>query len=168
VAANLQLPLQAVLQSSNRRPEVIDGLQLSYIGNEVELNSRSLPFYVPLENKVERSEDRGGRRYLSWLFKPGQRLQVRVPHAALDRTFVVPRDAVAEDGVERYVFVDHGDHFERRPVQVLAQDSISYALAHDGSIDEGERIAMSGAHQLQMAFKQAAGGPIDPHAGHTH
>ncbi len=168
VAANLRLPLQAVLQSNNRRPEMIDGLYLTYIGNEVELNSRSLPFYVPLENKVERSEERGNRRYLSWLFKPGQRLQIRVPYSALDHTFVVPKDAVAEDGVERYVFVDHGDHFERRPVHVLSQDSISYALAIDGSIEEGERIATSGAHQLQMAFKQAASGPVDPHAGHTH
>jgi len=168
VAANLNLPLQAVVQSSNRRPEVIDGLHLTYIGNEVELNSRSLPFYVPLENSVERSEIRGERRYLSWLFKPGQRLQIRVPYAALDHTFVVPKDAVAEDGLERYVFVDHGDHFERRPVHILAQDSISYALANDGVIKNGEPIATSGAHQLQMAFKQAASGPVDPHAGHAH
>lgn len=168
IAANLRLPLQAVLASGSRRSEIIDGLHLNYIGNEVALDSRSLPFYVPVDNRIERSEQRDDRRYLSWLFKPGQRLQIRVPYRALDQTFVVSKDAVVQDGLEHYVFVDHGDHFERRPVRVLAKDSVSCALAMDGSVRTGQPIATTGAHQLQMAFKQAQGGPIDPHAGHTH
>jgi hypothetical protein len=168
IAANLSLPLQALMPTGRRRPKVIENLHLSYIGNEVALESRALPFFVPLPNEVERSEVRDSKRYLSWRFKPGQRLQIRVPYEGVDNTFVVPRDAVAEDGLERYVFLDHGDHLERRPVHVLAHDSISVALANDGSIREGQRIVTRGAHQLQMAFKQSSSGPIDPHAGHSH
>jgi hypothetical protein len=167
-AANLRLPLQAVLESGGRRPDIIDGLQIASIGNEVDLDTRALPFFVALENRVERSVQRDQRRYVSWRFKPGQRLQLRVPLRGFDDCIVVPKDAVAEEGLERYVFVDHGDHFDRRPVRVLARDSISIAIANDGSLRQGELIAVSGAHQLQMAMKKKAGGPIDPHAGHNH
>ncbi len=168
IAASLRLPLQAVIDSTGSRPEIIDNLAISYIGNEVELDSRALPFFVPLENRVERSEQRGDSTYVSWRFKPGQRLQIRVPLQSLDDTIVVPREAVAEEGAERYVFLDHGDHFDRRAVRVLARDAISVAIANDGSISSGQKIAASGAHQLQMAMKKKAGGPVDPHAGHSH
>jgi multidrug efflux pump subunit AcrA (membrane-fusion protein) len=167
-AANLRLRLQAVIDWTRGRPEIIDGLSISYIGSEVDLESRALPFYVPLENKIERSEQREDERYVSWRFKPGQRLQLRVPIQAYDNTIVVPKDAVAEDGVERYVFVDHGDHFDRRPVRVLVRDAFWIAIANDGSVREGQEIAISGAHQLLMAMKKKAGGPVDPHAGHNH
>ena len=167
VAANLQLPIQAVFESAGTRPEIIDGLRISYISSEVELDTRALPFFVSLENKVERSEQRGDARYVSWRFKPGQRPQLRVPIQVFDNTIVVPKDAVAEEGLERYVFVDHGDHLDRRPVRVVARDAFSVAIANDGSIRKGERIALNGAHQLQMAVKKKSGGPIDPH-GHTH
>ena len=29
-------------------------------------------------------------------------------------------------------------------------------------------VAFTGAHQLQMALKNKAGGGVDPHAGHNH
>ncbi len=167
-AAKFGFPLQAVFDSSGRRPDVVDGLTISYIGNEVGIESRALPFFVPLDNKVERDEQRGQQHYISWRFKPGQRLQLRVPLQGFDDTIVVPKDAVAEEGVERYVFVDHGDHFDRRRVRVLARDALWVAIRNDGSLRSGEKIAVSGAHQLQMEMKNKAAGPIDPHAGHSH
>lgn len=168
IAANLGLPLQAVLDSTSRRPEIIENLQISYIGNEVELESRALPFFVPLENQIERSEQRADGRYVSWRFKPGQRMQLRVPLRSFKNTIVVPRDAVAGEGAERYVFVDHGDHFERRSVHVVAHDAIWVAIKDDGSIRTGQSIAVTAAHQLQMAMQNKLGGAIDPHAGHSH
>lgn len=167
-ASKYRLPLQAVIDSSQRRPEIIDDLKIAYIGSEVGLESRALPFYVPLENQVERSEQRDGQTYLSWRFKPGQRLQVRVPLEGYDDTIVVPKEAVAEEGAERYVFVDHGDHFDRRAVRVLARDELWVAIRNDGSLKPGQKIAVSGAHQLQMAMKNRGGGAVDPHAGHNH
>lgn len=167
-AANLKAPVQAVLTKSNGQTEVIDHLNVVYIGNEIGRDSRSLPFYVGLENKVEHSEQRGDKTYVSWQYKPGQRLTVRVPVSRIEDAIVVPKDAVAEEGPERYVFVENGDHFDRVPVEVMARDSVSVAIRNDGQVWPGQSIAVSGAHQLQMAMKNQSGGAIDPHAGHNH
>lgn len=167
-ASKFHLPLQAVIDSSAQRPEILEGLQIAFIGNEIGIESRALPFFVPLQNQTERNETREGQRYVSWRFKPGQRLQLRVPLEGFDDTIVVPKEAVAEEGAERYVFVDQGDHFDRRRVRVLARDELWVAIANDGSVRSGQSIAITGAHQLQMEMKNKAGGPIDPHAGHNH
>ncbi len=159
--------IQAVFGSSEGS-EVIDGLKVVYIGTEVNRNSRALPFYVSLPNKIERSEQSGDRRYVSWLYKPGQRLTVRLPVARIENAIVVPKDAVAEYGPERYLFVENGGHFDRIPVTLLARDSIYVAIANDGQIRPGQSIVISGAHQLQMALNNKSGGAVDPHAGHSH
>jgi len=127
-----------------------------------------LPFYVALENKIERTDERGEQRYISWAYKPGQRLTIRLPESQIQNAIVVPKEAIAEEGPERYVFVENGDHFDRIPVHVLAKDSINVAIANDGQVWPGQTIAVSGAHQLQMVVKNQSGGAIDPHAGHTH
>ena len=160
--------IQAALESSGAGRELIDGLKIVSIGSEIGLRSRSLPFYVSLENEIERSEKRGDKRYVSWRYKPGQRLTLRLPISRIENAIVVPKDAVAEEGTERYLFVENGDHFDRIPVVVLARDSISVAIANDGQVWPGQSIAISGAHQLQMALKNKSGGAIDPHAGHNH
>ena len=36
------------------------------------------------------------------------------------------------------------------------------------TIYPGDIIAHAGAHQMQMALKNKAGGGVDPHAGHHH
>ncbi len=167
-AADSGADLQAVMESSGDSPAIIGGLKVAYIGTEVGRQSRSLPFYVSLENKVERSEQRGDKHYISWQYKPGQRLTLRLPVARIDSAIVVPKDAVAEEGAERYLFVENGDHFDRVPVAVLARDSVSVAIANDGQVWPGQSVAVSGAHQLQMALKNKSGGAIDPHAGHNH
>lgn len=160
--------VQAVFDQSGDDVEIIEGLQIASIGNEIRRDSRSLPFYVGLTNRIERSEIRGNKRFASWRYKPGQRLTVRLPVGQIENAIVVPKDAVAQEGPERYVFVENGDHFDRIPVQVLARDLVHVAIANDGQIWPGQRIAVNGAHQLQMAMKNQAGGAIDPHAGHNH
>jgi hypothetical protein len=128
--------------------------------------------------------DRGEHEFVTWRFKPGQRVQVRVPvqvpfrasadaaadapAADLPKVIVLPIDALAQEGPEAFVFVENGDHFDRRPVHVLYRDQYDAVIANDGSLFPGETVAMSAAHQLQMALKNKAGGPVDPHAGHHH
>ena len=167
-SAESQAPVQALFESSSRLPELIDGLKISYIGNEVDRETRALSFFVALENEVERSETRGEHRYLSWKYKPGQRMKLRLPISHLDDVFVVPKDAVVEEGPERFVFLDHGHHFDRVPVHVVAKDSVNAALAGGGKLVNRSRVTTRGAHQLQMAMKNQSGGAIDPHAGHSH
>jgi cobalt-zinc-cadmium efflux system membrane fusion protein len=166
-AADRHLPLQAVMESSSSRPLIIDDLMIAYIGNEVSRQSRALPFYVTLSNELEQGES-GTRQYVSWKFKPGQRLRLRVPVTSIEGAIVVPKQAVAEEGPDRYVFVENGDHFERVSVSVIARNSTDVAIANDGQIWPGQSIAINRAHQLQMALKNQSGGAIDPHAGHSH
>ena len=160
--------VQAVMESTGEGPRLVDGLKVVYIGSEVDRKSRALRFYVSLTNQVERVEQNGEKRYISWQYKPGQRLTVRLPVSQFENAIVVPKDAVAEEGFERYLFVENGDHFDRVPVAVMARDAVSVAIANDGQVWPGQSIAVSGAHQLQMALKNKSGGGIDPHAGHNH
>ena len=95
-------------------------------------------------------------------------MQLRVPVEQWPNRIVLPVDAVAKEGVEFYVFQQNGDHFDRVTVQVEYQDQFWVVVANDGSVFPGDTVAMSGAHQLQMALKNKAGGGVDPHAGHNH
>ncbi len=160
--------LQAVLERSDDDREVIDDLKITYIDHEVGRETRALAFYVAIDNKIERQQDQGDRHFVSWQYKPGQRLTLRLPSDTIDDVYVVPNEAVADEGPNRYVFVDRGEHFERIAVSIVARDSIHTAIANDGSLKPVQRIAITRAHQLQMAIKNKSGGGVNAHAGHSH
>jgi multidrug efflux pump subunit AcrA (membrane-fusion protein) len=166
------LVLDEDLSSPASEPTTIPGLSIVYIANKVERDSRALPFYVALPNDVVRREDRGEHEFVTWRYKPGQRLQVRVPVRVPadkpEKVIVLPTGALAQEGAESFVFVENGDHFDRRPVHVLYRDQFDAVIANDGSLFPGETVAVSAAHQLQMALKNKSGGAVDPHAGHNH
>lgn len=167
-AAKNDANLQAVLERSDDQREIIDELKIVYIDHEVGRQSRALAFYVALENQIEREQSQEDRHFVSWRYKPGQRLTLRLPTNTIDDVYVVPNEAVADEGPNRYVFVDRGDHFDRVGVSVVARDSIHTAIANDGALKPVQRIAISRAHQLQMAIKNNSGGPVDAHHGHSH
>ena len=151
----------------------VRGLEIAYVGSRVDGASRALPFYVLLPNEVVRddrvsSEGGAAGRFISWKYRPGQRMRLRVPVETYEDVIVLPVAAVAEAGAERFVFVENGATFERRPVRVEYRDAYSVVVADDGSLLPGETVAVTAAHQLQMALKNAAGGGADPHAGHNH
>jgi hypothetical protein len=75
---------------------------------------------------------------------------------------------VAQDGVENYVFRVNAGHYKRQPVRVEYRDPLNVVVANDGSVFPGERIALVGAQQMQLALQNQSGGAIDPHAGHNH
>jgi multidrug efflux pump subunit AcrA (membrane-fusion protein) len=161
--------VSAVVESKSSRPEVIPDLKLLYLANKVDPDSRAFRFYVTLPNRVlQDNQSTDGRRFLTWEFKPGQRMQVRVPVERWTDRIVLPIEAVATDGGESYVFQANGDHFDRRPVHVEYRDQFWAVIANDSSLYPGDVVAKTGAFQLQTALKNKAGGAIDPHAGHNH
>jgi hypothetical protein len=105
---------------------------------------------------------------MSWKYRPGQRLQLRVPVEEWEQQFVLPVEALAQEGAEYYVFQENGDHFDRIPVHVKYKDQFSVVISNDGSLFPGDVIARRGAHQMQMHLKNQSGGAVDPHAGHNH
>ncbi|GIW98899.1 MAG: hemolysin D [Pirellulaceae bacterium] len=159
----------ATREDNNSNAEVIDGLKIAYVDNDVDPDSRALYFYIPLTNAIvleNRSPE--GHRFVTWRYKPGQRMQVHVPVQRWENRIVLPIEAVAQDGIEHYVFQQNGDHFDRIAVHVEYQDRFSVVIANDGSLSPGDVVAIKAAQQLQMALKNKAGGGVDPHAGHNH
>ncbi|MBW3539055.1 MAG: efflux RND transporter periplasmic adaptor subunit [Planctomycetes bacterium] len=153
---------------SDRVAEVPD-LRIVYVANHVDEASRALHFYVALPNEiVYRTPGPEGREFLTWRFKQGQRMQLRVPVEEWEHAIVLPVDAVAREGAEAYVFVENGNVFERREVHVRHRDQLSAVIADDGSLFPGESVAVSAAHQLQMALEQQSAGEAGGHAHHGH
>jgi multidrug efflux pump subunit AcrA (membrane-fusion protein) len=168
-AAEQGRTVSAVLNGHAGRTEILRGLPFLHLDSKVDPQSRTFRFYVKLPNTVVRdSRQPGGARYVEWKFKPGQRLQVRVPVEVWKDRIVLPVKAVAQDGVETFVFQENGKHFDRRPVHVEHRDESFVVVANDGAIFPGDTIAMNGAQQLLIALKNKASGGIDPHAGHNH
>jgi len=159
----------AVLENNGRGLKTVDGLKIVYIDNEIESESRAQRFFVHLPNQVvQDSQTPDGHRFLTWRFKSGQRMQLRVPIEQWSDRIVLPVEAVAREGAETFVFLENGDHFDRRPVHVEYQDQLWVVIANDGSLFSGDTVALTGAHQMQVALKNKAGGGVDPHAGHNH
>jgi len=173
-AAAAGRPVTAVLEGQGGVPRHVEGLRIAYVADRIAAESRTLRFYVALPNESLPSHAAGpdgggdGPRALSWRYKPGQRVQLRVPVEDWPERIVLPAEAVARDGVENYVFRSNGDHFDREAVHVEHRDPRWVVVANDGTLFPGDRIALSGAEQLQLALKNKAGGGVDPHAGHSH
>ena len=147
----------------------VRSLKIAFVANEVDPATRTLPFYVELPNEVLHKEtDDAGRQYVTWKYRIGQRPQVRIPVERWEGQIVLPVEAVAFEGPDAYVFRLHGPHVDRTPVRVLHRDRQSAVIADDGSLRLHSIVAMRGAHQMQMAMKNRAGGGSDPHAGHSH
>jgi len=169
-AASARRTVSAVLGSkSTADEETVRGLRILYLDDKVDSESRAFHFYIEIPNRVVRDDKTpGGRRFVYWQFKPGQRTQVRVPVEQWIDRIVLPVEGVAQEGAEAYVFEANDDHFDRRPVHVEYRDQDWVVIANDGALKVGAMVATSAAHQVQLALKSKAGGGVDPHAGHNH
>ena len=149
--------------------DAADGLKILYLDDKVERQSRAFHFYVVLPNRLLRQETTpDGRRFIDWRFKPGQTAQIKIPVEQWTDRIVLPVEAVAQEGAEAYVFEANDDHFDRRAVRVEYRDQDSVVIANDGILRIGSTVAVSAAHQMQLALKNKSGGGVDPHAGHNH
>lgn len=167
-AAASHWPLTAVFDTGKTDTQV-SGLMLSFVSNIVDQESRTLSFYVDLPNVMLQDQINEERqRFVSWKYRPGQRLQLRVPVEEWIDQIVLPVEAVTREGAEAFIFRQYGDHFDRVPVHVVYSDQQAVVIANDGSVKPGAVVALRAAHQMQMALKIKAGGGADPHAGHSH
>jgi len=167
-AANEKAEVTAIIEASSEEREV-GGLHIMHVENEVERESRALKFYVLLPNELVRNElAEGGKRFISWRFRPGQRVEVQVPVEHWEGRIVLPVESVIEEGPERYVYQEVQGRFQRRPVHVEYRDQRHAVIESDGTLFPGDRVAVGGAHQIHLAVKNQAGGGPDPHAGHHH
>ncbi len=161
--------IEALFEGAGNAVQRVESLDLVYSASEIDVESRSLSFFVRLPNEVAREmPSPNGQRFLDWKYRPGQRLQLRVPIEEWTEQIVLPVEAIAREGAESFVFQQNGAHFDRVAVHVRYRDSTHAVLVSDGSLFPGDVIALRGAHQMQMALKNKSGGGVDPHAGHNH
>ncbi|MGE3316398.1 MAG: efflux RND transporter periplasmic adaptor subunit, partial [Planctomycetaceae bacterium] len=108
-AANRGWNVSARIEAGRGKTDSVDRLRVIYMSNEIDKDSRALHFYVALPNEIVRDATTADEhRFIDWKFRPGQRLQVRVPVEELPERIVVPIAAVAADGPEFFVFQENG------------------------------------------------------------
>jgi multidrug efflux pump subunit AcrA (membrane-fusion protein) len=168
-AAKEKWDVAAALLVGDGAKEKIDGLKLLYLSDKIDPDSRAFHCYLRLPNQIALDQTSPtGHRFLEWRYKPGQRLELRVPVERWTKRIVLPVDAVVEEGPETYVYRQNGDNFERVPVHAEYRDRNNVVIANDGSLFPGDVVAGEGAYQIHLALKNKSGGAVDPHAGHTH
>lgn len=168
-AANHQRGISASLLVAGKSTDYINGLQVLYLADHVDPQSRAFRFFITLPNEiVSRRETPSGQQFAEWRFKPGQRMELQVPVSEWKDEIVVPVEAVVAEGAEVYVYQQNGEHFDQVPVSVKYRDQISAVIANDGTLFPGDKIAARGAYEMHLTLKNQSGGGVDPHAGHNH
>jgi biotin carboxyl carrier protein len=150
-----------------RWPPLTQAFQIRHLANTADPDGRTFSFFIPLANQ-SRSYEKGGKTFLVWRFRPGQRVRLHVPVEEFKDALVLPAAAVAREGPEAYVFLQNGDLFERVPVRVLHEDRLNVVLAQ-GSVDPVRYVAQGAAASLLRVLKaqNSAGSGLPPGA-HFH
>jgi cobalt-zinc-cadmium efflux system membrane fusion protein len=133
-------------------PALDQPVRIRHLANTIDPVNRTFAFRIPLENQSRAIED-DGRTQMLWRFRPGQKVKLLVRVERLDNVFVFPKDAVARDGAEAFVFTQNVNTFERRPVRVLTEDRDRVVVANDGAIVPGSFVAQAAATQLGRMTK---------------
>ena len=146
--------------------ELNQEFRIRHLANMIDPATRTFAFQVPLTNQSRVVMDEGRSQTL-WRFRPGQRVRIDVRIERLDNVFVVPAEAVAQDGAEAYIFSQNVNTFERLPVRVVARDRRLAVLANDGSIVPGTFVAQGAAALLNRLAKAGTSGGA-PKGYHIH
>jgi len=169
LAMEKEWTFSAAMMQSGKQRRLVRGLQILYGADTIEADSRALPFYVRLPNEMVHDDQReGSPRFISWRYKPGQRVELLLPVERWERRIVLPVDAVVREGAESFVFEKNVDHFDRVEVHVEYRDQYWAVIAPGGTLKPGDTVVVAGAYQMHLEMKKRAGGGIDLHAGHGH
>lgn len=116
---------------------------------------------------VGAGSDGGAAR--SWQFRDGVRYRVRVPLERMPGRFVLPAEAIISRGADQVLVIQQGRSWKQVPVHVEYLDArVAVVSSSGGGIFAGDRVVVRGAYALSLALQAAAGGGVDPHAGHNH
>jgi len=144
--------------------DTLTGLPIRFVDNHVDTQAGTFRLYLELRNQiVHESRDEQGRIYRSWKFKPGQRLHVSLPVETISGHFVLPRDAIAQEGLESFVFRREEHAHEEpasEPVGTKKADDHGHNHSHGHDHSHGEedafhripvRIVASNVRQVVVA-----------------
>jgi multidrug efflux pump subunit AcrA (membrane-fusion protein) len=124
--------------------------------------------YVSVENEELATREAAGSRFRSWVLRPGLRYLLKVPVQSVPHAYVLPADAVTEDGADKVVWIRSGDTFRPAKVVVIHQDHEVAVL--DGKHSElfpDDPVAQHSAFALGLALRAGKAGAEAGH-GHSH
>lgn len=87
--------------------EMLGSVKLLRVDNHVSEASQTVYFYARVPNRVTREQSEQNRIFEQWMFRPGQRLHLRLPVEQWRDQLVLPASAVVVDGPNVLVFAKH-------------------------------------------------------------
>ena len=162
--------LSATFERGDDAGERLDNLELLFVANRVDRQSRTVDFYLRLPNEPASTRRIGdSHRFVDWRYRPGRRLHVHLPVETWSQQIVLPASAVVDEGIDSQVFVRDGFKFRRVRVVVRDRNPERVVLADNSDLKPGDVVVTQGAIQLHLALKlQASGGADAGHHGHSH
>ncbi|MEC9092846.1 MAG: efflux RND transporter periplasmic adaptor subunit [Planctomycetota bacterium] len=160
----------------------IDNCRIAFVSNHVREETNIYPFFVYLPNQNQGHPGQSADGYIPWRWKPGQLAHVALPRKHYQQMLVLPREAVAENGVSRIVFQwkgqvehehhpddnhEHADEYVPVEVDVVFMDREFAVINPGGLLKEGTRIAFNSASQLLFSMQSGSGGHSHSHP-HPH
>lgn len=164
----------------------LQGHQIAFLSNHVDDATNTYPFFIYLKNEDLFASTSETSDYVTWKWKPGQRAHVEIPNKVFSKSVVIPREALAVDGLKNYVYrwagiveCDHGhedaadaaadehevaDRFEAVEVIVTHRDRKLVVIEMGEKLQLGDRIAINNAGSLLFAMQSGSGGG----GGHSH
>lgn len=164
------------------RPVGVDFLEVAPTGRAAEVKfvirsvgkadpaTRTFRFYAALTNEAKPYE-REGKTYLTWRYRPGRQVRLRIPTGVIPKVIVLPTDAIVREGPDAFVFRQNGEVFDRKPVVIVAEDRLNVAIAPGNGIEANVSVLQNNAAAVNRALKalQARGfGGTGGKKGHWH
>jgi multidrug efflux pump subunit AcrA (membrane-fusion protein) len=146
---------------------VLKGLSILFARNDEADSGTVATLRIPNEELVSRELEKA--RFRTWKLRPGLRYMLQVPVHTWKGVYVVPSDAVVEDGLERIVFLKDGDGVKPAKVVVVWQDQeVAVLDGKSSQLFPDDEVAQHGAFALRLALRAGSGEPAGAHAGHNH
>lgn len=101
-----------------------------------------------------------------WQYMPGDQCVLMIPEKTFASSLVLPRGAIVEEGLKRFVFMENGDNFEKVEVITAFMDKQTAVLGAETKLFEGDIVVISGAYELNIATKKPV--KVSGHEGHNH
>ena len=116
---------------------------------------------ISLRNEPVRAREEGALGTIrSWRLRKGIKYMLRVPIQEFKDVFVLPNDAVTDDGPDKIIFIEDGKSFKPLKVEVLYFDHEFAVIANNKNTElfPGDSVVQHGAFGLYLALKASAGG----------
>ncbi len=153
----------------------LENQRIAFVANHADPESSTFPFYIYIDNEKIGEDQRS--HFVQWRWKPGQRAHVAIPSKQFKDVIVLPRQAVAVDGVRYLAFRrheheeehdesvphEHMMEFEAVDLVVLHMDQKKVVIEANGDLKPGEVIAVNKATELLFGLQNSSGD-----GGHHH